>query len=240
MTATYWEIGRRIVEFEQGGENRAAYGQALLKRLSADISARFGRGFSERNLEQMRLFYQAWPVEKICLTVSGKWLPLEISQTPSAKSEPPQNSQTPSGQSRAGTISESLIRKSIDLPALAKCFPLPWSAYVRLLAVKNEPARSFYETEALRCGWSVRQLDRQINSQFYERTALSHNKAAMLQKAEHAEPDDLLTPEQAIKDPFVLEFLNLKDEYSESDIEGTGEDAVGAGGAAFGACWRIG
>jgi predicted nuclease of restriction endonuclease-like (RecB) superfamily len=65
----------------------------------------------------------------------------------------------------------------------------------------------------------VRQLDRQINSQFYERTALSHNKAAMLEKAEAAEPGDAITPEQAIKDPFVLEFLNLKDEYSESDLE---------------------
>lgn len=96
---------------------------------------------------------------------------------------------------------------------------MPWSAYVSLLSVKNELARKFYETEALRCGWSVRQLDRQINSQFYERIALSQNKAVMLQKAEQAEPSDQMTPEQAIKDPFVLEFLNLKDEYSESDLE---------------------
>lgn len=80
-------------------------------------------------------------------------------------------------------------------------------------------ARGFYETEALRCGWSVRQLDRQINSQFYERIALSRNKAAMLQKGEAAESADVITPEEALKDPFVLEFLNLKDEYSESDLE---------------------
>ena len=96
---------------------------------------------------------------------------------------------------------------------------MPWSAYVRLLSVKNPEARSFYETEALRSGWSVRQLDRQIGSQFYERIALSQNKAAMLQKAESAEPAELVTPEEAIKDPFVLEFLDLKDEYSESDLE---------------------
>ena len=70
-----------------------------------------------------------------------------------------------------------------------------------------------------RCGWSVRQLDRQVNSQFYERSALSRNKAAMLEKGEVATPDDAVTPEPAIKDPFVLEFLNLKDEYSESDLE---------------------
>ena len=57
LTATYWEIGRRIVEFEQGGQSRAAYGEELLIRLSADLTATHGRGFSERNLRQMRTFY---------------------------------------------------------------------------------------------------------------------------------------------------------------------------------------
>ena len=68
-------------------------------------------------------------------------------------------------------------------------------------------------------GWSVRQLDRQIGSQFYERIALSQNKAAMLERVENSSLSDLAKPEEAIKDPFVLEFLNLKDEYSESDLE---------------------
>jgi predicted nuclease of restriction endonuclease-like (RecB) superfamily len=90
---------------------------------------------------------------------------------------------------------------------------------VRLLSVKNPDARTFYETEALRSGWSIRQLDRQIGSQFYERMALSHNRAAMLEKVDNSEPRDLVTPEEAIKDPFVLEFLDLKDEYSESELE---------------------
>jgi predicted nuclease of restriction endonuclease-like (RecB) superfamily len=206
MTATYWEIGRRIVEFEQGGSERAAYGQALLKRLSADLSARFGRGFSERNLEQMRLFYAAWPPER-------------ISQTASAKSASSQNSQTVSRKSSATEISGSRVQRTIDLPALAQAFPLPWSAYVRLLSVRSDMARRFYETEALRGGWSVRQRDRQIGSQFYERTALSRNKVAMLEKGERTAPGDALTPEQALKDPFVLEFLGLKDEYSESELE---------------------
>ena len=106
-----------------------------------------------------------------------------------------------------------------DLTAMANRFPLPWSAYVRLLSVKHEHARAFYETEALRCGWSVRQLDRQIASQFFERTAASRNKASMLKKGEIALPEDVITPEQAIKDPYVLEFLDLKDEYSESGLE---------------------
>ena len=103
--------------------------------------------------------------------------------------------------------------------AFSACFPLPWSAYVRLLSVKNDSARQFYETEALRGGWSVRQLDRQIDSQFYERTALSRNKAAMLNKGETALPEDSVLPEEEIKDPLVLEFLGLRDEYSETDLE---------------------
>lgn len=128
MTATYWEIGRRIVEFEQGGQERAAYGEALIERLAHDLSARFGRGFSRRNIEQMRLFYLARP----------------IAQTLSAQSAPARIRQTPSGESTPTANSESLSRSFIDLPGLAQSFPLPWSAYVRLLSVWNPRARSFY------------------------------------------------------------------------------------------------
>lgn len=206
MTATYWAVGQRIVEAEQGGQERAGYGQALLKRLSADLSIRFGRGYSERNLEQMRLFYLSWPPEK-------------ISQTPSAKSPGPTIPQIASAKSSKAANLHTTSWQSPDLPDIAQAFPLPWSAYVRLLSVKNPQARAFYETETLRCGWSVRQLDRQVSSQYYERAALSHNKLAMLKRGEATEPDDNVTPEQAVKDPFVLEFLNLKDEYSESDLE---------------------
>ena len=219
MTATYWEIGRRIVAFEQGGQDRAAYGEALIERLSQDLTRRFGRGFSRQNLWQMRAFHLAWPPTHILQTASGESPEQGILRTPSGESALDRIPQPLSAISAGTEIPESLFRKSVGLPTLAKAFPLPWSAYVRLLSVKNELARSFYETETLRCGWSIRQLDRQIDSQFYERTALSRNKAAMLQKAEHAEPGDALTPEEAIKDPFVLEFLNLKDEYSETDLE---------------------
>lgn len=107
----------------------------------------------------------------------------------------------------------------MTLAKLTHAFPLPWSAYVRLLSVKDAHARAFYETEALRVGWSVRQLGRQIGSQFYERTALSKNKAAMLTKSAIATPQDRVSPDEAVKDAYVLEFLNLKDEYSESELE---------------------
>jgi predicted nuclease of restriction endonuclease-like (RecB) superfamily len=188
MTATYWEFGRRIVEFEQGGEKRAGYGEELVARLAVDLTARFGRGFGAVNLSQMKRFYLLWPTHTIL-------------QTPSEKS--------------SGGIIQTLSEKS---PAQAR-FPLPWSHYVRLMAVKEEAARRFYETEALRGGWSVRQLDRQIATVFYERTALSRDKSAMLTKGAKPRPEDRVSVEEEVKDPLVLEFLNLKDEYSESELE---------------------
>ena len=100
--------------------------------------------------------------------------------------------------------------------------PIPIASIrLRATALRQELGRSrtFYETEALRSGWSVRQLGRQIGSQFYERMALSQNKAAILGESREPLFQDLVTPEEAIKDPFVLEFLDLKDEYSESDFE---------------------
>ena len=186
MTAAYWLIGRRIVEFEQSGEERAEYGAALIERLAEDLTGRFGRGFSRQNVQNIRLFYLSYPIEKI--------------------------RQTPSGISEAASI-------ELGFDDLLVAFPLPWSAYVRLLSVRNESAREFYETEALRGGWSVRQLDRQIGSQFYERTALSKNRASMLTGGLMERSEDHVVPGEQIKDPFVLEFLDLKDEYSESDLE---------------------
>jgi predicted nuclease of restriction endonuclease-like (RecB) superfamily len=200
MTATYWEIGRRIVEFEQRGEVHAEYGTELLKRLGADLTERVGRGFSWRNLYQMRSFFLAYP---------------EILQTPSAKS--PLATEFVILQ----TLSEKSQTVSAQSPAteVTGRFPLPWSHYVKLLSVQDPEARAFYEREALRGGWSVRQLDRQISSSFFERALLSRNKAAMLRKGAKPRPDDELTPEEQIKDPVVLEFLGLKDEYSESELE---------------------
>lgn len=195
MTASYWEIGRRIVDAEQKGKRRAGYGEQLIERLSLDLTQQFGRGFSADNLENMRRFYSAHPVEKISETLSRI-----------------------SVKKGSSEISETVSRK-FGLHDLAEVFPLPWSAYMRLVALKDSYARQFYETEALRGGWSVRQLDRQIGSQFYERTALSKNKAAMLTKGGVAKPEDTISPDEAVKDPYVLEFLNLKDEYSESELE---------------------
>jgi predicted nuclease of restriction endonuclease-like (RecB) superfamily len=194
MTAAYWEIGRRIVTLEQRGEYRAEYGEQLIDRLAGDLTRQFGRGFGRANLRQMRAFYRAWPEPRIHQTASVEFaMPSNVSD---------------------------IWQLSSTNASLASRFALPWSAYVRLLSVKRPEARSFYEAEAFRLGWSVRQLDRQIGTQFYERMALSQNRAAMLENAvSFSESGDLMTPEEAIKDPLVLEFLGLKDEYSESDLE---------------------
>jgi predicted nuclease of restriction endonuclease-like (RecB) superfamily len=203
MTATYWEVGRRIVEFEQGGEKRAAYGEELIARLAEDLQGRLGRGFSYANLSRFRQFYLAHAAGEILSTLSRE-----------------------SGAEKLSTVSRELapaLSGTGEVPAnfasLAAFFPLPWSHYSRLLTVKNTLARRFYEAEALRGGWSFRQLDRQIDSLFYERTALSRNKAAMMTKGAKPRPSDRLSPDEEIKDPYLLEFLNLKDDYSEHDLE---------------------
>lgn len=183
MTATYWLVGYRIVEFEQKGKARAKYGSDLMNKLALDLTKTYGRGFGVSNLKQMRGFYLAFPEIEIRQTLSGE------------------------------------LDAGFLFKAISERFHLPWSAYTRLLSVKNENARKFYEEEALRGGWPVRHLNRQIDSMFYERTALSRNKSALLDKGSKISPADLTSPEEAVKDPFILEFLGLKDEYSESQLE---------------------
>jgi predicted nuclease of restriction endonuclease-like (RecB) superfamily len=204
MTATYWEIGRRIVEFEQQGAARAGYGEQILSKLSQDLTARFGRGFGVDNLELFRAFHLTYPIE-----IPG--------QRVGAKSESPIRKL--GIEKRSQPISESLHRK-FALDQIATNFPLSWTHYVHLIRRSRSPeARRFYETEALRGGWSVRQLDRQIASQFYERTAASRNKSAMLRKGAAAHAGDSISADEEMRDPLVLEFLGLKDEYSETDLE---------------------
>ena len=198
MTATYWGVGRRIVEEEQHGGARAEYGTELISKLAVDLQARFGRGYSQPNLFKMRAFYLGHR---------------EILSTASRKSPAVANLE------KFSTVSRKFLEPE-EMAIVATQLRLSWSCYTRLLSVRNPEAQRFYESEALRGGWTVRQLDRQIGSQFYERTALSKNKAAMLRKGQQQTPDDVLTPEEEIKDPFFFEFLNLKDEYSESDLEG--------------------
>ena len=176
LVATYWLIGRRIVEHEQKGKHRAEYGEQLLEKISMDLATRFGRGFSVQNLRNMRTFYKLFPIRQ---TLSG-----EFTEIPKA---------------------------------LLKTFSLSWSHYSLLMRVDEPEKRAFYETACKEGNWSVRQLDRQIHSLLYDRTPPSKRKKAVIAKAQ--EKSIVTKPEDEIKDPYILEFLNLKDEYSESELE---------------------
>jgi predicted nuclease of restriction endonuclease-like (RecB) superfamily len=195
MTVTYWDTGRRIVEFEQRGKNRAAYGERLLDQLSSDLKQRCGRGYSVDNLELMRLFYLTYPSGPISETLSRK-LP------------------DTAGQDKSQETSETLSRKSRGVKP-EDVFPLSWSHYVLLCRrVKSKQARMFYETNAIQGGWVVRDLERQIETQYYERSILSRKTPAA--KVNKITPKNI---DETIKSPYMLEFLGLKDEYSESDLE---------------------
>jgi predicted nuclease of restriction endonuclease-like (RecB) superfamily len=219
LTSTYWLVGQRIVEHEQSGSERAPYGQAVLKRLAQDLTAELGRGFSERNIEQMRLFYLGWQNSQ---TVSAEFAPEPISQTLSAKSKSStaRFGDTAKPRADARSSQRSPDRKRVSSgkgtkslgqrPGPWPLFPLPWSHYVRLLTVADPKAREYYEREALQGGWSVRQLDRQIASLAYRRTRSARSVPAK---------DETLSADAHVRDPFVLEFLNLKDEYSETELE---------------------
>lgn len=210
LTVTYWDIGRRIVEFEQGGESRAEYGEELMARLAKDLTARHGRGFSRTNLQHMRLFYSGW---QIFQTPSGEFIARAKCQTLSGESVAT-IVLTPSKGSQAGP--DATLEHVFQFPS---AFPLSWSHYVKLTSVENPNARAFYEAEAIRGGWSVRQLDRQISTQLHERTARSQESAAMPARPRKVWSGDVVSLREEIRDPYLLEFLNLRDEYSESDLE---------------------
>ena len=197
---TNFEIGRRIVEHEQKGAERAEYGKELLKELSVRLSEEFGRGFSKANLEYMRRFYLEWRYRqpRITQTSSGQFQAEEIPQNSSVQLSIPQTS---SGNS--------------ENPS----FTLSWSHYVLLLTIKNPEERNFYEIEAVQSDWNVRELKRQLASGLYERLALSRDKDGVRRLAN--EGHVIAKPEDMLKEPYVLEFLGLDEKagYSESDLE---------------------
>lgn len=164
MLNLYWNIGKIIMEIQQGDE-RATYGDSVLDKLSIKLTNEFGKGFSKRNLERMRKFYIYFP---IATTVSSQ---------------------------------------------------LSWSHYLEILKIDEEYKRSFYIKETINSRWSVRELQRQIGSLLYERIALSSNKSKVLELAEKGQ--ELKEGKDLVKDPFVLEFLDIKEntEYLESDLE---------------------
>jgi len=192
MVNTYFEIGRAIVENEQQGDARAAYGQSVLKALSKKLNAKFGKGFSVDNLENMRRFYLTYG-ETISET-SSRILESEKSETVSRIS------------------GEPIVRSD-------RAFLLSWSHYIFLMKIGNAEERNFYEREAIQEGWSLRELKRQFDSALFERLALSKDKQAVTEMSRQG--IIIENPEDIVKDPYILEFLGLPEDsqYSESALE---------------------
>jgi predicted nuclease of restriction endonuclease-like (RecB) superfamily len=205
---TNYEIGRRIIDQEQQGADRAQYGKELLNELAARLSGEFGSGFSVSNLRYMRQFYLAYPerIAPIRQTASGEFTEAAMIQTLSG-----QFPSFPIHQTLSGEL-QTLAEKTY------KPFVLSWSHYVFLIGLKEEE-RNFYEIEAAQQGWTLRELRRQFDAGLYERLALNRDKQAirdLARRGQHvAKPQDLL------KDPYVLEFLGIEEKarYSESDLE---------------------
>lgn len=224
---TNFEIGRRIVEHEQKGEKRAAYGAQVLEALSASLTQEFGSGFSAVNLSYMKRFYLLWQERvQIFQTASEKCSRSPIFQTVSEKSGQTPIRQTPSAKLVAPGIGQTLSDQSVLATITQKPsgqfgnpFTLSWSHYVELLSVKDPDERSFYEIESANSGWNVRELKRQKASALYERLALSRDKAGIRKLAKEGQV--LTKPEDLFKEPLVLEFLGLDEQsrYSESDLE---------------------
>ena len=184
---TFYSIGKWIVEVQQQGEKRAKYGKQVIKKLSESLTARFGRGFSVDNLENMRKFYITFK-SRISETLFRKFT-VEKSET----------------------LSRILEE---ELP-----FQLSFSHYLILCRIQDDSERHFYEMEAVKAKWSVKVLGRQYGSSLYERLLVSKDKEQVLRLAQKGQV--INAPSDAIKDPYVLEFLGLKEEnsYSEDDLE---------------------
>ena len=196
-----FEIGRRIVEEEQRGANRAEYGRQLLVTLADGLTNAFGRGFSRSNLEYMRKFFLTY-----------RETHSSISQKPSGKLTNPKIAQMASAQSLPVTPASVLQTQGNP-------FSLSWSHYVFLIAIKNAEERQFYEIESTQNDWSLPELRRQFDSGLYERLALSRDKAGVLALSQQGQL--VVKPVDVIKNPYVLEFLGLDEQnrYSESDLE---------------------
>jgi predicted nuclease of restriction endonuclease-like (RecB) superfamily len=210
---TNFEIGRRIVQEEQRGKNRAAYGKQITQALAERLTAEFGKGFSDTNLKLMRLFYLQNP-DRIRQSVTDEFNPPSIGQSVTGQFNAPSIRQTLSDEL---AIFQSVAGKLETPPP--RPFTLSWSHYVFLLGVKDPNERSFYEIEATEQNWTVRQLKRQFDSGLYERLALSRDKEGIRRLAR--EGQTVGQASDLLKEPLVLEFLGLdeRSQYSESDLE---------------------
>jgi predicted nuclease of restriction endonuclease-like (RecB) superfamily len=221
MVLAYWLIGRELVEGVQGGEKRAEYGKQMLSELSVQLARRYGSGFSVPNLQNFRKFYLAYRTRII---------PVANIQYPTGTKSVEERIQYPAGtESSEPAIphptGRELARPKKSRPAddeMPQGFPpqLSWSHYRALMRVDSVEARDFYEREAVAGAWDKRTLERQIQSFYYERMLKSRKPEKMLAEGRQL-PVAAVSPADALKNPYVLEFLGLPDmaAFHESDLE---------------------
>lgn len=186
MVEAYWHVGRMIVEEEQEGRERAGYGEALIRNLSAELTAEFGTGFGPTNLSHFRRFYLAFPIFH--------------------------------------TLCEKSLGDASDAQPAIRCTgfsELSWSHYRLLIRVEKPAAREWYMREAAEQNWSVRALERQIHSLYYERLLASRDNGPVVDEMGEKTAPLAPSPTDFLKDPYVLEFLGLRDNpaFRESDLE---------------------
>ena len=194
---TNYEIGRQIVEEEQGGKRRAEYGKQILIDLSQRLTARFGRGWSVDNLEKMRRFFLLYSH-------------VEISANPLRKSD---------GDEKSANVlrisdGKDLATSSRQIPQ----FTLGWSHYLLLMRIADPVERAFYEREAAQGRWTFERLERMYRTSTFERLQISKDKDKVRALMNRPAPDVEVAGE-ALKDPVVTEFLGTPDKYSEGELE---------------------
>jgi predicted nuclease of restriction endonuclease-like (RecB) superfamily len=201
LTLRNWLIGCRIVEFEQEGKDRAAYGENLMASLSQRLGAHGLPQATPRELRRYRQFYQSYP--QIWQSVTAKLLSdIGFSAMPSSI--------------RESVTAKSQIVESVTPQLIQR---LSFTHLVELIQLPDDTQRRFYEIECIRGNWSVRELHRQIASLYYQRSGLSQDKAKLSAMAHAAA--DTLQPAHIIRDPYIFEFLGLRsrDVMAESDLE---------------------
>ena len=211
---TNYEIGRQIVEEEQGGKRRAEYGKKVVEELSIKLTARFGRGWSMRSLETIRKFYIIYaPIPQTVFTESADNDSLNgvegIPQTVFAE--------------LGGGKSATVLWKSDDNNLVNSVSPIPkftlsWSHYLLLMRIADPVERAFYEREATQGNWSFRRLERMYRTSTFERLQISKDKEKVRALMNRPAPDVEVAGE-ALKDPVVTEFLGTPDKYSEGELE---------------------
>ena len=210
LTSRNWLMGCYIVEFEQNGEDRAAYGEQLLKKLEQRLKT---KGLNERRFREFRRLYLVYPQLKeqvLHYIISGN----EIRHTLSAEfTEPIRHSVC------AELQTSELQHNKWSIPAERLFNKLPYSHLKFISKIENPTKRAFYEMEAIRGCWSARELERQIASLYYERSGLSKNKEAL--SALVQQQATLLQPKDVINTPVTLEFLGLNEHalVTENDLE---------------------